>query len=72
MTTPEIFVLTAAEKQSPVWQRLHNQLQIMLANVREQNDHVQPDNYTNFVRGKIAVLKDLISLNEDRPPYGGE
>lgn len=71
MTTPEIFALTAAEKQSPVWQKLLRQLQKMLATARECNDNLMREDMTNRLRGEIDILKTLIALNEDRPPYDG-
>ena len=71
MTVPEIFILTRGERDSAVWQKLLKKMQQMLASAREQNDRLQHDNMTNELRGQIGILKALIALNEDRPPYDG-
>jgi hypothetical protein len=62
------FQLTEGERSHPLWMRLKSHLQDRLAAARLQNDHLsngEPD--TAAQRGKIACLKSIIGLGDDRP-----
>lgn len=65
---PEIFRLTSAERTSPLWLRLRSHLQERLAKARARNDGALAPDETARLRGRIACLKDLLALEEDRPP----
>jgi hypothetical protein len=69
--TPEIFRLSAAERASPLWLRLKAHLNERLAKARTRNDGALAPDETARLRGRIACLKDLLALEEDRPPIDG-
>lgn len=68
MSAPEVFRLTSADRASPLWQRLRAHLEQRLAKYRTRNDGALAPEDTAHLRGRIAVLKDLLALEEDRPP----
>lgn len=68
MSAPEVFRLTSAERTSPLWLRLKAHLQERLAKARSRNDGALAPDETAHLRGRIASLKDLLALEEDRPP----
>ncbi len=71
MSAPEVFRLTSADRASPLWQRLRGHLQERLAKCRARNDGALAPDETAHLRGRIALLKDLLALEEDRPPIDG-
>jgi hypothetical protein len=63
--------LAPGEKSHPLWIRLKAHLQDRLAAARVSNDNpalTEPE--TAALRGKIAMLKTLIQLGDDRPVIG--
>lgn len=68
---PEIFRLSATERASPLWLRLKAHLHERLAKARTRNDGALAPDETARLRGRIACLKDLLALEEDRPPPDG-
>ena len=63
--TREPFKLAAHERTSPVWQRLERHMQDRLATLRIQNDASATPERTADIRGRIAMLKELLSLADE-------
>jgi hypothetical protein len=61
------FELNAADKRSPLWMALSDHLRDRLAQLRQMNDHSQPVEKTERLRGQIYELKALLALENDRP-----
>lgn len=59
---PTPFVLTFAERNSPLWIRLHEYLTERLEVKRRANDNRAPQPETDFLRGEIAQLKAIRAL----------
>lgn len=68
MNTPvrQPFALTHDERNSALWQKLLTHLDDRIQQLRAQNDTVQPEDHTAALRGRIAELKYLRSLNTER------
>jgi hypothetical protein len=64
---PEIFALTASERQSAVWQKLMRHFNERLAYHRAKNDSHSDATITAATRGQISIYKALISLDKDVP-----
>lgn len=64
---PEIFMLSEFEKAHPLWRRLSEYLEHRLQNLREQNDHMAPEEITLMNRGRIAMTKEIIGLGKVSP-----
>lgn len=65
--TPD-FELSSGEKAHPLWAQLKAHLQEQLAGARVRNDNAtltEPETAT--LRGRIACLKSIIALGDDRP-----
>lgn len=60
--------LTTAERMSPTWAKLKAALQGELQVLREKNDKDAPDETTAKIRGRIAMLKEIIKLGEEDKP----
>ena len=68
MDRPLAFMLTEEERLSPLWARLLAHLEQRVANLRIVNESPdRDDRSTQFLRGQIRALRDVISLNTDRP-----
>lgn len=65
--TPEQFLLSEHDKAQGLWLRLKAYFEDRLAYARQRNDAVQPEDQTAALRGRIACLKELIALGDDRP-----
>ena len=63
---PERFSLAPHERTSPLWQSLERHMDDRLAQLRAQNDAHLPAERTADIRGRIAQLKELMSLA--KPP----
>jgi len=62
------FELTDGEKAQPLWRRLKAHLEDQLAAARQRNDDAaMTEHATQALRGKIACLKLIIALGDDRP-----
>lgn len=69
------FKLTAAERASPLWNRVRAQLESRLASQRRKNDLPQGADETALLRGEISCLKSILDFGVDPPPTfdeGGE
>lgn len=65
--TPK-FSLTQPERMSPVWLKLLAEFEARLQAARVRNDSPQlDDRATAALRAEIAVYRQLIGLNTDRP-----
>ena len=63
------FELAGHERTSPVWLRLSKHMESRMAELRAQNDAHLPPERTADLRGRIAMLKELLSLGaEPRKP----
>jgi len=60
--------LTPLEKQSAVWLKLERMLSTQLLALRSQNDGELNAEATARLRGRIAALKTILALGEDREP----
>lgn len=59
--------LDYAEKHSPVWAELKKHLVERLAELRASNDEDRPADQTARLRGRIAEIKYILSLEQDQP-----
>ena len=66
--TPERFKLLPADRMNPLWLALSRHMNERLAGLRQQNDASLPIEATQQVRGRIAQIKELLALAEDKPP----
>lgn len=64
----ERFQLHPAERNSPLWLSLARHLQERLSVLRQQNDASLSPEQTEKVRGRIAQIKEILSLADDKPP----
>lgn len=62
----EDFELTSVERDSALWRKLLQHFERRLAMLRARNDKPVDERRANVLRGQIAELKHLISLNEPR------
>lgn len=60
-------VLTAADRGSETWRKLKAHLETRLATLRASNDNSLDERKTAKLRGRIAEVKYLLSLGEDKP-----
>ena len=68
MTDPGLpFSLTAAERDSVVWQKLFARYTKRLVELREQNDGQLDELTTARLRGNIAFCKEFLALARDLP-----
>lgn len=68
MTAPETSILTPAEVNTPVWNKIERYLRRRLEAARERNDGLLAPDETALVRGEIKALKGLLSLGRPLPP----
>lgn len=61
------FKLTEYESMSPVWQKLQGYMEARLETLRLKNDRNRGERDTAFLRGEIAELKFLLSLDKPQP-----
>lgn len=64
MTEP---VITEGERNQAVWQKLKTYLEAELAVLRARNDKPMTDDATARLRGRIAAVKDVLSLGTEKP-----
>ena len=69
MTEP---VLSPSDRQSAVWQKLKPYLDAQLEALRRKNDADLAPEKTQRLRGRIAAVKDLLSLGTDTPTAPSE
>jgi hypothetical protein len=58
--------LTFEERHNPLWVKLAEHLQSEIERLRVKNDKDMDAVLTANVRGRIAILKELLALAEDR------
>lgn len=68
MSAPESFILTPAEVNTPVWNKIERFLRRRLDGARARNDGPLTADETALVRGEIAALKGLLALGRPLPP----
>lgn len=68
MIARESFILTPAEVNTPVWNKLERHLRRRLEAARERNDGELTPEQTALVRGEIKALKGLLALGRPLPP----
>jgi hypothetical protein len=59
--------LTHTDKQTGLWEKLRTHLQERLALLRAQNDNDADASATDKQRGRIAEIKLLLALENERP-----
>jgi len=62
---PVRFILTAEEKNSALWKKLKLQLQQRLLECRILNDEALDEHETEQLRGQIAIIKELLTLDDE-------
>lgn len=67
MNEPEVFALSAGDRQTGLWQRLLEHLTNRLAIARAKNDGQHDAVVTATLRGQIGVYKTLLALDQDLP-----
>jgi hypothetical protein len=68
MTHPDRFRLSRADVDSPVWRGLSAHLAAEIDTLRRQNDASLPPERTENIRGRIAGIKAILALADDKPP----
>lgn len=58
------FTLSEQERSSHLWIKMQAHFEYILARERARNDHLLKEDTTAMIRGKIALAKELIDLNE--------
>lgn len=66
--TPERFALLPADRMNPLWITLSRHLSERLDILRRQNDASLAPEQTERLRGRIAQIKDILALADERPP----
>ncbi len=64
------FRLSRGDLNSPAWTRIEGHLKERLAEYRRQNDDptgALDDKATAALRGRIAMLKEILALGEPKP-----
>lgn len=64
----ETFELAALERRMPLWQKIEERFNKRLAELRASNDaRTKGRRETAFVRGQIAMAKEILALGKDNP-----
>jgi len=61
--------LTDEERQSPLWKKVQVVLEERLQTLREKNDKPSTPEDTADTRGRIAEVKRMLGLGEERPQF---
>ena len=64
MTDP--FKLSQTDRMSPIWLSIERHLHERLSQLRQQNDATLPTEATEKLRGRIAQIKEILALAQDR------
>ena len=59
-------ILTDAEIHGPLWIRIEQHLVARLARLRARNDNALTLEETNYTRGEIRAVKNLLAAGADR------
>lgn len=65
---PQVLALTDSDRLSPTWTRLKKHLQGRLEALRNELEQDLPEEKTAKVRGRLAEVKSLLSLEKNSPP----
>lgn len=65
---PQVLALTESDRLSPTWTRLKKHLQGRLEALRNELEQDLPEEKTAKVRGRLAEVKSLLSLEKNSPP----
>lgn len=65
-------VLNEHDRQSALWKKLQAHLEARLQQMRERNDSAIDVVRTAKLRGRIAEIKYLLSLDEEQPIESGD
>lgn len=65
-------ILLPGDRQSACWQKLKPYLEAQLDLLRKKNDASLAEQMTARLRGRIAAVKDLLSLGTDTPKAPSE
>ncbi len=57
--------MTPQDFQTGTWKRLTKHLEQRLQALRESNDSTMSESNTAVIRGKIAMVKELLALSPD-------
>ncbi|MEK9796293.1 MAG: hypothetical protein VW713_06045 [Alphaproteobacteria bacterium] len=68
MTPPERFALSDSDKTSPTWLRIKKHLQARVEALRNELEQDLPEDRTAKVRGRLAEVRALLSVEKDPPP----
>ncbi len=60
----ERFSLNDLEARTPLWMRVRGHMEQRLAELRAQNDTPLDDRKTAELRGRIAMLKELLAADK--------
>lgn len=60
----ERFSLNDLEARTPLWMRMRGHMEQRLAELRAQNDTPLDDRKTAELRGRIAMLKELLAADK--------
>ncbi len=60
----ERFSLNDLEARTPLWMRMRGHMEQRLAELRAQNDTQLDDRKTAELRGRIAMLKELLAADK--------
>ena len=60
------------ETQTALWQKLESHIHTRISDLRSNNDADLDPVATARTRGRIAALKDLLSLSQDETVSGGD
>lgn len=58
------FALTQFDRDSALWKRLEAHMREVREDLRAQNEKLIPQPQTDFNRGRLAMLKELIALGD--------
>lgn len=59
-------MLTLAERQSALWQKLKAHFEARQKSLHKRNAQLLPQDKTNQIRGQLAELTHTLSLGEDK------
>lgn len=65
---PQVLALTESDRLSPTWTRLKKHLQGRLEALHNELEQDLPEEKTAKVRGRLAEVKSLLSLEKNSPP----
>lgn len=61
-------LLDANDKKSPLWVKIKTHYEQRLEMLRRKNDKRRSDEETDYLRGRIAEVKELLTLGDSPTP----